>query len=363
MNVAHSEEQLVAFLKLASDLNTEHPVVISKFITHAKEIEYDAVAKNGKIVNFAISEHVENAGVHSGDATLLLPAQKLYVETMKRIKKTSAAIAMALNITGPFNIQYLSKSNDIKVIECNLRASRSFPFVSKTFNVDFIALATKAMLGLDVKSKQIDLIELDHVCMKVPMFSFTRLQGADPITRVEMASTGEVACFSTSVHEAFILGSLSAGFKLPKKSILITIGALEFKLEFLESAHILQNLGFDLYATQGTADFYAEHGIKMTVMHKASSFTKPNILESIREKKIDLLINIPRKENTQDLTDGYHIRRTAVDFSIPLIPNIKNAVLMVGAFEKIGLRGGWTKYPEFTIKSWDEYLRGSHLLE
>lgn len=205
MNVASDETQLVDFLNVATELNSEHPVVISKFIVNAKEIEYDGVAHNGRIVNYAISEHVENAGVHSGDATLVLPAQKLYVETLKRIKKTSAAIAQALNITGPFNIQYLSKNNDIKVIECNLRASRSFPFVSKTFNTDFIKLATQVMLGMDVKARDINLLDMEHVCMKVPMFSFTRLAGADPITRVEMASTGEVACLGTNTHEAFLL--------------------------------------------------------------------------------------------------------------------------------------------------------------
>jgi len=361
MNVASTESQLEQFLTLASELNSEHPVVISKFIEHAKEIEYDGVANQGEIVNFAIEEHIENAGVHSGDATLLLPAQKLYVETIRRIKKTSADIAKALNITGPFNIQYLSKNNDIKVIECNLRASRSFPFVSKTFNVNFIALATKIMLGKPVKSKHIDLFSLNHVCMKVPMFSFGRLAGADPITRVEMASTGEVACFSSSSHEAFLLGSLSAGFKIPKKNILVTIGSLAFKLEFLPAMHALDRMGFTLHGTEGTVEFYKKHGIKMNIMEKASSNKKPNILEAIKNYEVDLLINMPRKE-AHDLTDGYHIRRTAVDYSIPLISNIKCASLMVESLEKLGLKAGWTEYPKFTIKSWDEYMRESFLM-
>ena len=277
MNVASTDSELVSYLSQAVQLNEDHPVVISKFIVHAKEIEYDGVAQAGNIINFAISEHIENAGVHSGDATLLLPAQKLYVETIKRIKKISAKIARALHITGPFNIQYLSKNNDIKVIELNLRASRSVPFVSKTFNVNFIELATKVMIGCPFKASRIELIDIDYVCVKVPMFSFTRLQGADPVLRVEMASTGEVACFGSRPLEAFLKGLLATGsFRLPnkQKSILLSLGPQASKIEFLPSARTLIELGYVLYGTAGTAEFFAQQGVAVIALHKPEHLQK-----------------------------------------------------------------------------------------
>lgn len=365
MNVAIDKPQLVGYLKQATDLSSEHPVVISKFILNAKEVEYDGVAQNGKILNFAISEHIENAGVHSGDATMLLPAQKLYVETIKRIKKISAKIAMALKISGPFNIQYLSKNNDIKVIECNLRASRSFPFVSKTFNTNFIELATKVMINESfIKPAQIDLFDLEHVCMKTPMFSFSRLQGADPILRVEMSSTGEVACFSDTVHEAFLLGLLSANFKLPKSSVLVTAGPIASKVEMLPGVKSLAALGYTLYGTEGTANFYKEHGIPMTALSKVheKGSTDNGIIQFIKTRKIDLVINIPHSTDPVALTDGYYIRRTAVDFSVPLISNVKNAVLLCDAMEKMNIKANASTFPEFTIKPWAQYLRDSRLM-
>lgn len=332
-------------------------------------------------MNYAISEHIENAGVHSGDATLLLPAQKLYVETVKRIKKIAARIAAALRITGPFNIQFLGKDNDIKVIECNLRASRSFPFVSKTFNLNFIDIATRVMVRAPVKAGQIDLADTDYVCMKVPMFSFTRLQGADPVLRVEMASTGEVACFGATSHEAFLLGLLSTGFKIPKQNILVSAGPLESKLEFLPAARALVRMGYTLFGTPASAAFYASQGVHITALTKPGgpTTTSPvpvtrdqdqdedvqpvevkhggDVLSRLRAKDIHLVINMPHSLDAAELTAGYTIRRTAVDFGIPLICNMKNALLLVDALER--LKG---KHFHFGIKSWQEYMRDSKLL-
>jgi hypothetical protein len=297
---------------------------------------------------------------------MILPAQKLYVETIKRIKKISAKIAMALQISGPFNIQYLSKNNEIKVIECNLRASRSFPFVSKCFNTNFIELATKVMINKEfVKPASIDLFDLEHVCIKTPLFSFSRLQGADPILRVEMASTGEVACFSESVHEAFLLGLLSANFKLPRKSVLITAGPLHAKVDLIPGVRALEKLGFKLYGTKGTCAFYKERGVTLTCLKKvcdSASATDPEgIQENLKAGNIDLVINIPHSTDPVALTDGYYIRRTAVDFSIPLISNTKNAVLLCEGMDKMDIRANRTEPPNFTIKAWNDYLKASRL--
>jgi len=360
MNVATGPSQLEKYLKMADDLSTEHPVVISKFIQGAKEIEYDGVARDGVILNFAISEHVENAGVHSGDATLLLPAQKLYMETIKRIKKISMSIASALNITGPFNIQYLSKRNDIKVIECNLRASRSFPFVSKTFNVNFVELATRVMLGQRVKPASVSLMEFDHVCIKVPMFSFTRLAGADPITRVEMASTGEVACFATDVHQAYMMGLISSGFKMPEKAIMLSIGPMAAKLEFESSLRVMKRLGYRVLGTEGTVAFYKKRGIDLEVAHKPSSEKTPKIMDLLRNGDVDLLINIPKSASAIDLTDGYYIRRLAVDFNIPLISNIKCASYFAEAAGKMNLTPG-CGHAKYDIQSWQEYMSNANM--
>jgi len=350
MNVAHNRASLITYLDQAVGLDNDAPVVISKFIRNAKEIEYDAVALEGTILNYAISEHVENAGVHSGDATLVLPAQKIYIETMKRVKKSAALIAKVLNITGPFNIQFMSRNNDIMVIECNLRASRSFPFVSKTFNVNFISLATKAMIGVPVHKAEIRLLDVDYVCVKVPMFSFTRLQGADPVLRVEMASTGEVAAFGDSVHSAYLSALLSSNFKLPPKggNIVLSAGPIESKVDFLRSAEVLVKLGYKLYATKQSFQFYTQQGIPMHPLCKASekaAFEGPEyegkrpmeIVDFIRSGQASLVINIPNSDEVVELTDGYRIRRAAVDFDVPLITNIKCAILFTEALEKMEL--------------------------
>eukprot|EP00467_Chlorarachnion_reptans_P021401 CAMPEP_0114505530 /NCGR_PEP_ID=MMETSP0109-20121206/10904_1 /TAXON_ID=29199 /ORGANISM="Chlorarachnion reptans, Strain CCCM449" /LENGTH=1462 /DNA_ID=CAMNT_0001683979 /DNA_START=76 /DNA_END=4464 /DNA_ORIENTATION=+ len=352
MNVAYGKKDLEEYIQQATNLNSDHPVVLSKFIQNAKEVEMDAVAMDGKIINYAISEHVENAGVHSGDATLILPPQKLYVETIKRVKRITKGIAKVLKISGPFNIQFLSKDNEIKVIECNMRASRSFPFVSKTYNVNFIDLATRIMVGKLVRPKVIDLADIDHVAIKAPMFSFTRLQGADPILRVEMASTGEVACFGANKWEAFLKSMLSTGFKIPKnKSVIISAGPLTSKIEFLESAKILQNMGYSLFGTTGTAAFFNKNDVKMKVLHKPSENKEPSILSYLKEKKIDLVINIPEDTARQELTDGYKIRRTAVDFNVSLISNLKCAKLLVASLQ--WLEKNPTKYE---AKCWQDYM-------
>eukprot|EP00002_Diphylleia_rotans_P011231 TRINITY_DN2224_c0_g1_i1.p1 TRINITY_DN2224_c0_g1~~TRINITY_DN2224_c0_g1_i1.p1 ORF type:complete len:1448 (-),score=374.15 TRINITY_DN2224_c0_g1_i1:403-4746(-) len=350
MNVAYSREDLHGFLAQAADVSPLHPVVISKFIEEAKEIEMDAVARDGDVLVYAISEHVENAGVHSGDATLVLPAQNLYVETMRRVKSTTKKIAKALNISGPFNIQYLAKNNDLKVIECNVRASRTFPFVSKTFNIDFINIATKVMMGIPVAPVNKFVLELDYVAIKAPQFSFTRLHGADPVLGVEMASTGEVACFGEDKHEAFLRALLATGFKLPKKTILLSTGPSKSKLAYLDSAHDLHRLGYELLATPGTAKFLSENGIPVTTVYWPLDRKEPNIQDLLTAKKIDMVINIPKNNERVELTNGYMIRRMAADYGISLITNINCAKLFVEALVK-------DREKPSQIKSWDEYLR------
>lgn len=276
--------------------------------------------------------------MHSGDATLVLPAQKLYVGTIKQVKRIASAIAGALNITGPFNIQLMARDNDVKVIECNLRASRTFPFISKTFDLNFINLATKAMIGLPVKSVPIALTDIDYVGVKAPQFSFTRLHGADPTLGVEMASTGEVACFGTDMHEAYLKALISAGFKMPKeKKVLISIGNEHIKREFTESAHILQQMGYAIFATPGTAAHLESHGVNVTVLHKPSETDKslPNVIDYISQGKIELVINVPEGSNNEELSAGYLIRRAAVDFGVSLINNVKCAVLFAQAIQKV----------------------------
>lgn len=287
MRVAENEAALKACLTDAVDVSPEYPVVVSKFVLNAKEVEFDAVANRGHILNYAISEHVENAGVHSGDATLVLPAQKLYVETIRQVKRISQAIARALNITGPFNIQFISKDNEVKVIECNLRASRTFPFISKTFDFNFISLATKAMAGLPLKAGSFSLVDLDYVGVKAPMFSFTRLQGADPTLGVEMMSTGEVACFGQDLHEAFLKALLSTGFKLPKagSGVLLSFGDAE-KKHLIEAAGVLSKLGYPLFATEGTHKRLAGAGVKSTVLYKPSAGKEPSAVKALESGKI-----------------------------------------------------------------------------
>ncbi|MBU2443456.1 MAG: carbamoyl-phosphate synthase large subunit, partial [Nanoarchaeota archaeon] len=349
MSVASNEDELKRFLKKASLISKEHPVVITKFLTGAKEIEIDAVANKGDIICYAISEHVENAGVHSGDATLVTPPQRLYHETVRRIKKITRMIAKSLDITGPFNIQYLAKDNEIKVIECNLRASRSFPFVSKVYNVNFIDLATRAIMGRHVRKIQNTSFDLDYVGVKAPQFSFTRLRGADPILGVEMASTGEVACFGDDIFEAFLKAILSTGFKIPKKSILLSTGTLKEKGEFIESAKKLVSMGYKLFATSGTSKFLDNQKINNTLLHWPLEDKKPNALDYITNLKVDLVINIPKSNESEELSNDYIIRRTAVDFSIPIITNIKCANLFVKSISKKNAK-------DLQIKSWDEYL-------
>ncbi|KAL4172766.1 hypothetical protein KRP22_007928 [Phytophthora ramorum] len=337
MIVALDEEQLRAYLNTDA-VKISRSISVSKFILNAKEIEFDGVAKDGAILNYAMSEHVENAGVHSGDATLVLPAQKLYVGTIKQVKRIASAIASALNITGPFNIQLMAKANDVKVIECNLRASRTFPFISKTFDLNFINLATKAMIGLPVKSVPIALIDIDYVGVKAPQFSFTRLHGADPSLGVEMASTGEVACFGTDMHEAYLKALLSAGFKMPKeKKVLISIGNQDIRREFAEGALILQELGYTIYATPGTSEYLATQGVKTIALRKPSDPESdlPSVIEYISSGKIELVINVPEGANREELTSGYKIRRAAVDFGVSLINNVKCALLFAQAVQKV----------------------------
>ena len=348
MSIALSKSELKKYLRKASEINKEHPVVISKFITGAKEIEIDAVAKKGTLFCYAISEHVENAGVHSGDATMVLPPQRTYLETMRRIKIIAKKIAKSLKITGPFNIQFIAKDNDVKVIECNLRASRSFPFVSKVFKINFVDLATKIIMGKKVENIDKSSFDLDYVGIKAPQFSFTRLKGSDPILGVEMSSTGEVACLGDDFNETFIKSLISVGFRLPQKTILLSTGPVDSKMEFLESTKKLSQMGFKFYATKGTADFLKENGIKADILHWPLDKKEPNTLTYISDKKIDLVINIPKNIEKEELDNDYLIRRKAVDFDVPLITNLQLAKRFVESISKIS-------NDKIEVKSWDEY--------
>jgi len=348
MSIALSKYELKKYLRKASQINKEHPVVISKFITGAKEIEIDAVAKKGSLFCYAISEHVENAGVHSGDATMVLPPQRTYLETMRRIKIIAKKIAKSLNITGPFNIQFIAKENYVKVIECNLRASRSFPFASKVFKINFVDLATKIIMGKKVDNIDRSSFDLDYVGIKAPQFSFTRLKGSDPVLGVEMSSTGEVACLGDDFNEAFIKSLMSVGFKLPKKTILLSTGPVESKMEFLESTRKLSEMGFRFYATKGTADFLKENGLKADILHWPLDKKEPNTLTYIADKKIDLVINIPKNIEKEELDNDYLIRRKAVDFDVSLITNLQLAKRFVESISRISTNN-------IEVKSWDEY--------
>lgn len=356
MRVAHTQDLLIDFLKHATEVSPEAPVVISKFEKGAKEIEIDAVAYKGKLVIWAIAEHIEHAGVHSGDATIVLPPQKLYIETIRRVKKITKKIANELNISGPFNIQFLAKANNVKVIECNLRASRSFPFSSKVTGYNFIEIATKAMIDKKddpaLKNKEYRTLDLDYVGVKAPQFSFSRLQGADPVLGVEMASTGEVACFGENLYEAFLKAMISVGFVIPRKNILLTIGRIEDKADFLSSARKLHKLGFNLFATEGTSDFLNNNGIKNSKLYKVSTGKSPNILDYIMQKKLDLVIDIPKNYTRQEITDGYMIRRKAIDMNIPLFTNIQIAKIMTDVLERYSL-------DDLELASWDHYVNAN----
>lgn len=349
MNVCSNQEELVRFLELAANVSKKHPVVVSQFIEQCKEVEMDAVAQNGEIIMYAISEHIEFAGVHSGDATIQFPAQKLYVETVRRIKKISKQIAKELNISGPFNIQYLAKGNEIKVIECNLRASRSFPFVSKVLKINFIELATRVMLGLPVEKPNKNEFDLDYVGIKASQFSFNRLQKADPVLGVDMASTGEVGCIGDDVSEAILKSMLSVGQRIPEKNILLSTGTAKQKVAMLDAARLLAKKGYNLYATGGTHRFFAENGIPSTLVYWPSETEKePQALTLLHEKKIDMVVNIPRDLSAGELDNGYKIRRAAIDLNIPLITNARLASAFINAFCTLSM-------DDIQIKSWQEY--------
>ena len=337
MGVATNADEIRLFLDKAADISPMHPVVVSKYYENAKEIEVDAVASKGEIMAMAVIEHVENAGVHSGDATLVLPPQRTYLETTRKIRKISARVAEALNITGPFNVQYLAQGTDVKVIECNLRASRSVPFVSKIYKQNFIAQAMKATLGLPVAPLQKSGDELDYVGVKAPQFSFTRLQGADPTVGVEMASTGEVGCLGDDFDEAFLKALISVGFRFPIKSALLSTGPLGDKVAFVDSARLLQGLGVELYATSGTAEFLSTYGVSAVVVHWPSEPDSPNAGDLIEQRKVDLVINIPKNYQQIELTNDYVIRRKAVDFGIPLLTNIHLANRLAEALSRKNL--------------------------
>lgn len=348
MNVVSNKNELEYFLKLAANVSKKYPVVVSEFIENAKEIEFDAVAQNGEIVISAISEHVEFAGVHSGDATIVFPPQKLYIETIRRIKHIGRLIAKELQISGPFNIQFLAKDNDIKVIECNLRASRSFPFISKVSKINFIEIATQVMLGISVQKPEKSTLDLDYVGVKASQFSFSRLQKADPVLGVEMASTGEVGCIGDDFYEAILKAMISVGYTIPKKNILMSTGAMRSKIELVESARMLKERGFNLYATRGTQKFLQENGITATMLHWPDEQESPNTLQYLKERKIDLVINIPKNLSKNELNNDYEIRRTAIDFNIPLITNARLASAFIYAFCK-------KEMCDLTIKAWNEY--------
>ena len=349
MNVCSNRDELERFLKLAANVSTEHPVVVSKFIEHAKEIEMDAVARNGEIMAYAISEHIEFAGVHSGDATIQFPPQKLYVETVRRIKRVSRQIAAALHINGPFNIQFMARENDILVIECNLRASRSFPFVSKVLKLNLIDLATKIMLGVPVEKPSKNLFDLDYVGIKASQFSFNRLQKADPVLGVDMSSTGEVGCLGDDTNQALLKSMLSVGHRIPKHTVLLSTGSAKQKADMLGAARMLVNHGYELYATGGTSRFLTENGIENTLVYWPSEEgQQPQALDMLREHKIDMVVNIPKDLTVSELSNGYKIRRAAIDLNVPLITNSRLASAFINAFCTLSI-------DDIDIKAWGEY--------
>jgi carbamoyl-phosphate synthase large subunit len=348
MSIVLSEDELERYLKKATDLNSEHPVVISKFITDAKEIEVDAVAKDGELFCYAIAEHVENAGVHSGDATIVLPPQRTYLETMRRVKLITKQIAKELEISGPFNMQFIAKDNDVKVIECNLRASRSFPFVSKTLKINFIDIAIRLILGEKVAKIDKSSFDLDYVGVKASQFSFTRLKGSDPVTGVEMSSTGEVACLGDDFNEAFLKSVLSTGQKIPEKAVLLSTGTPKNKAELLDDLIVLRDKGLKFYGTKRTADYYKQSGIDVDILYRPFDEMEPAILTCLAEGKIDMVINIPKTSERVELDSDYIIRRKAVDLNIPLFTNVQATKRFIVAVSHY-------KEDELPIKSWDEY--------
>jgi carbamoyl-phosphate synthase large subunit len=349
MNVIFNEENMEKFITMASSVSPEHPVVISKFIEGAKEIEIDAVARGGSVVIYAMSEHIELAGVHSGDATMVLPPQRIWLETVKKIKRVARELAKSLAITGPFNVQFVAKDNDVKVIECNLRASRSFPFVSKVFKHNFIDIATRAILGAPIPPIDTSSLELDYVGVKSAQFSFSRLKEADPVCHVEMASTGEVGCLGDDVYDAFLKSFLSTGMRFPRANVLLSVSGEENRFELLEAVKTLQEMNFTLYATEHTAEFYRNLGIETRLVHKIHEEKKPNVADLLAEKRLDLIISMPKDYGDIGTGDSYIIRRCAVDYSIPLINNVQIARLFIAAISKRSIE-------DLEIKSWDEYV-------
>ena len=348
MNVCSNEDELNRFLELAANVSKKHPVVVSRFIENAKEIEMDAVAQNGKIIAYAISEHIEFAGVHSGDATIQFPPQKTYIETIRRIKRISRKIAEELQISGPFNIQYLARDNEIKVIECNLRASRSFPFVSKVLKLNFIDLATRIMLGKKVEKPSKSLFDIDYVGIKASQFSFNRLQNADPVLGVDMASTGEVGCLGEDTQCAILKAMLSVGYRIPKKNILLSTGDAKQKADMLSAAYLLQQKGYSIFATGGTSRYLTENGIPNTMVYWPDEKSQPQALDLLHRKEIDMVVNIPKDLTVGELDNGYRIRRAAVDLNIPLFTNARLASAFISAFCTLSV-------DDLIIKSWAEY--------
>jgi carbamoyl-phosphate synthase large subunit len=348
MNVCSNQEELEEFLELATEVSQEHPVVVSEFIENAKEIEIDAVANKGDIVIYAISEHVEFAGVHSGDATIQFPPQKIYVETVRRIKQIARQIAKSLNISGPFNIQFLAKDNDIKVIECNLRASRSFPFVSKVLKINFIDLATQVMLGMNPAKPEKSAFDLDYVGIKASQFSFTRLQKADPVLGVDMASTGEVGCIGHQFDDALLTAMLSVGYRIPEKNIMVSSGESKSKVAMLDACLLLAKNGYTIYATHGTQQFLQQNGVDAIDVNWPDEDGDHNVMKMISNKEFDLVVNIPKNLTKRELSNGYKIRRGAIDFNIPLITNARLASAFIKAFCKITI-------DDIDIRNWAEY--------
>ncbi|MDR2912854.1 MAG: carbamoyl-phosphate synthase (glutamine-hydrolyzing) large subunit [Alistipes sp.] len=348
MNVVSNRGELEHFLTLATNVSKQHPVVVTEYLTHAKEIEIDAVAKDGEVLIYAMSEHVEYAGVHSGDATMVFPPQKMYVETMRRVKKIAREVARGLQITGPFNMQLMAKNNDIKVIECNLRASRSFPFVSKVLKVNFIELATRVMLGLPVEIPHKSAFELDYVGIKAPQFSFSRLQKTDPVLGVEMSSTGEVGCLGDDYSEAILKSMISVGYAIPRKSVLLSTGDARSKADLLPAARALAERGYNIFATRGTADYLGQNGVQAEALAWPDSPEKPNTLDYIRDRRVDLVVNIPKNLSEAELNNDYTIRRSAIDFNVPLITNARLASAFIDAFCRLSS-------DDIKIKAWDEY--------
>ena len=350
MNVCYNEDELKEFLQMAKEVSKEYPVVVSQFMQDTKEIEFDAVAQNGEVVEYAISEHIEYAGVHSGDATLVFPAQKIYFETARRIKKIGRRIAKELNISGPFNMQFLAKNNEVKVIECNLRASRSFPFVSKVLKRNFIETATRIMLDAPYSKPDKSAFDIDWIGVKASQFSFSRLHKADPVLGVDMSSTGEVGCIGDDFHEALLNSLIAVGFKIPQKSVMFSSGATKSKVDLLEASRMLANKGYEIYATAGTATFLNAHGVNTIPVYWPDERpdAENNVMKMIAEHKFDLIVNIPKNHSKRELTNGYKIRRGAIDHNIPLITNARLASAFIEAFCEMSEK-------DIQIKSWQDY--------